>query len=227
MMTFDLFQKINKQSILVLISSVAGMLFQLVLSYMLSIFLGSFVFQIMIIFSISIFSMGIGSLLSEKIKNAKKFFLMTQMMMSLFSLALVPLIIFFNHFIFENYFFVLIYFIPLATGIISGSELPLIMNIQKKENINNQSESMTNHFISNDYIGMGLAVALFTFLLLPLGGIVLSVMCMTSLYVVNIGILENHKPKKYLIFTMIALINLPVFYLKLEINDLMQGWILN
>ena len=200
-----------------LLTSSYYMLAYLCLTISMSYILSSSIFVFSLFTGIYLMSMGIGSILINKIPFSEKNIQPIILSISIIGILLInPGVIglmYLNEYLFyifrnsqTNYInIILIYGISLTIfiGILSGSELPLfskLLEAQKKE----QSELLVK-VLSFDYFGTCIGVILFNFLMFPFWGLTNSILISQSIAIIGLwfifykmGVLPN-KFSRYLI----------------------------
>ena len=136
--------------------------FELVLATYATFLIGSTIIQYTLVFSVMMFAMGLGSLLSSKFENlAHHVFLLTEFLLSLLSLISIPLLYWIFSIQMGTQATLII--LVLLFGILIGLEVPLLNTIRR------DSGSLSN-ILFFDYLGGFLGGILFPTVLLPLLG---------------------------------------------------------
>lgn len=145
----------------------SGVVAEYILSTLATYFLGDSIFQWIMIISLMLFSMGLGSRFSKFLhKNLLNKFLLLEFTLSLI-VAFSPLFIYLCAAYTEAYG-LLIYLIAIAIGLLIGLEVPLVIRI------NNDFEDLRfniSNILENDYYGSLLGGVFFAFIGLPLLGL--------------------------------------------------------
>ena len=159
MVTIDKKEK-SLLSFMILVFSGCSMIYELALSYMISIIYGNTVVIYSMVIGLYMFFLGLGSFFYSKIseKILDKFLIVTEFLLTL-TAFFSPLIIVMASIVFENYEMQLtISFIPvILIGLFSGFELPILIGIYEKN---------FSKVIFLDYIGGLLGTIFFIFVLL-------------------------------------------------------------
>ena len=125
----------NKQLLLlisVFVIATCGLIYELIAGTLASYLLGDSVTQFSLIIGIYLFSMGIGSFLSKYIhKNLLGWFIQLEIIVGMVGgLSSSILFLSFEH---VSGFQIILYGLIIATGILDGLEIPLLMRILKNE----------------------------------------------------------------------------------------------
>jgi spermidine synthase len=152
----------------VLIIATCGLVYELLAGTLASYVLGDSVTQFSIIIGIYLFAMGVGSWLSRFIeKGLARRFIEVELGVAVLGGSSAPLL--FLSFARVSYFYVVLYFIVFAIGVLVGLEIPLLMRILK-DNLN--FKDLVSRVLAFDYIGALVASLLFPVLLVPRLGLV-------------------------------------------------------
>lgn len=141
----------------------SGVVAEYVLSTLATYFLGDSIFQWIMIISLMLFSMGLGSRISKSFeKNLLKRFLLIEFTLSIL-VAFSPLLVY-TITIWTTGYALLIYFLAILIGMLIGMELPLVVRINEEyENLRYNISSI----LENDYYGSLLGGVFFAFIGLP------------------------------------------------------------
>lgn len=146
----------------------SGVVAEYILSTLATYFLGDSIFQWIIIISLMLFSMGIGSRISKSFeKNLLKRFLLVEFTLS-FLVSFSPLIVY-TASAYTSAIAVLIYSLAIIIGLLIGMEVPLVIRM------NNKFEKLRyniSSILENDYYGSLLGGVFFAFIGLPLLGLI-------------------------------------------------------
>lgn len=146
----------------------SGVVAEYILSTLATYFLGDSIFQWIMIVSLMLFSMGLGSRVSKMFeKNLLKSFLFTEFTLSLL-VSFAPLLVY-TASAYTQAIGILIYALAILVGLLIGMEIPLVIRInddyeQLRFNISNIME--------NDYYGSLLGGVFFAFIGLPFLGLI-------------------------------------------------------
>lgn len=142
--------------------SVCSIIYELLLSEVLSAFLGNTVQQYSITIGIYLFSMGVGAMLIEKrnVDNPLFALVLTEIFLSLVGGSSVILIFLLNLLpISTPIFFSFIYLLIVIIGILTGAEIPLLIERQRK--VGSGSEGL---ILGINYFGAFIGTLLFSFI---------------------------------------------------------------
>ncbi|MCT4615674.1 MAG: polyamine aminopropyltransferase [Marinifilaceae bacterium] len=156
-------QKSNILKIAILATGFSGVVAEYVLSTLATYFLGDSIFQWVMIVSLMLFAMGLGSRLTKKVnKNLLTKFLLLEFCLS-FVVSYSALFVY-SVSVVTSALGVIIYALSITIGLMIGMEIPLVIRI------NDQYESL-KHNISNilehDYYGSLIGGVFFAFIALP------------------------------------------------------------
>ncbi|HKZ03529.1 MAG TPA: polyamine aminopropyltransferase, partial [Pyrinomonadaceae bacterium] len=152
----------------VLIIATCGLIYELLAGTLASYVLGDSVTQFSLIIGIYLFAMGVGSWLSRFIeKGLARRFIEIELGVAVLGGFSAPLL--FLTFAQVNYFYVVLYFVVFAIGVLVGLEIPLLMRILK-DNLN--FKDLVSRVLAFDYLGALFASLLFPILLVPRLGLV-------------------------------------------------------
>ena len=152
----------------VLIIATCGLVYELLAGTLASYVLGDSVTQFSLIIGIYLFAMGVGSWLSRFIDTGlARRFIEVELGVAVLGGFSAPLL--FLSFARISYFYVVLYFIVFAIGVLVGLEIPLLMRILK-DNLN--FKDLVSRVLAFDYIGALVASLLFPILLVPRLGLV-------------------------------------------------------
>jgi spermidine synthase len=152
----------------VMIIATCGLVYELLAGTLASYVLGDSVTQFSLIIGIYLFAMGVGSWLSRFIDKAlAKRFIEIELGVAVLGGTSAPLL--FLAFSRISYFYVVLYFVVFAIGVLVGLEIPLLMRILK-DNLN--FKDLVSRVLAFDYIGALVASLLFPVLLVPKLGLV-------------------------------------------------------
>lgn len=152
----------------VLIIATCGLVYELLAGTLASYVLGDSVTQFSLIIGIYLFAMGVGSWLSRFIDSGlARRFIEVELGVAVLGGFSAPLL--FLSFARISYFYVALYFVVFAIGVLVGLEIPLLMRILK-DNLN--FKDLVSRVLAFDYIGALVASLLFPVLLVPRLGLV-------------------------------------------------------
>ncbi len=201
----------NKKYLLIstFILAISSVLYELILAQTLASVVGNAPYRYNLTIGIYIASMGLGALYYDKIpyKGNYSYLLKTELLLSILG-VLTPLLVLINDsflqyldnqnileyyswwsqsqsFLFNNGLIVLL-------GLLSGIELPLLMNIGKEEQVEN-----TSLFISLDFFGTMVGAALFPLVLFPLLNLFTTTYIVSLINSILCLIIFYHKKDKY------------------------------
>lgn len=169
--------KLNKKY-LVIVTSFAGILFQANLSYLMTIYSGNFYWYLLFVMALSIVSMGIGSLLTDKISQKTEMLFKVERINS-FLVWFVPIYILSLQFIlFENKILVGILFLLVTFfGVLSGMEVPLSLSLSE-----NQPNEDYYKLLELDFKAMAVGMLIFSLIILPFAGVLATIITQFILY---------------------------------------------
>jgi spermidine synthase len=152
----------------VLIIATCGLVYELLAGTLASYVLGDSVTQFSLIIGIYLFAMGVGSWLSRFIeKGLARHFIEVELGVAVLGGFSAPIL--FLTFAQVSYFYVVLYFVVFAIGVLVGLEIPLLMRILK-DNLN--FKDLVSRVLAFDYIGALVASLLFPVFLVPRLGLV-------------------------------------------------------
>jgi len=152
----------------VLLIATCGLVYELLAGTLASYVLGDSVTQFSLIIGIYLFAMGVGSWLSGFFDTGlARRFIEVQLGIAILGGFSAPLL--FLSFARISYFYVVLYFVVFAIGVLVGLEIPLLMRILK-DNLN--FKDLVSRVLAFDYIGALVASLLFPVLLVPRLGLV-------------------------------------------------------
>jgi len=152
----------------VLIIATCGLVYELLAGTLASYVLGDSVTQFSLIIGIYLFAMGVGSWLSSFFDTGlARRFIEVELGIAILGGFSAPLL--FLSFARISYFYVVLYFVVFAIGVLVGLEIPLLMRILK-DNLN--FKDLVSRVLAFDYIGALVASLLFPVLLVPRLGLV-------------------------------------------------------
>jgi spermidine synthase len=152
----------------VLIIATCGLIYELLAGTLASYVLGDSVTQFSLIIGIYLFAMGVGSWLSRFIERAlPRRFIEIELSVAVLGGFSTPLL--FLSFARVSYFYVILYFVVFAIGVLVGLEIPLLMRILKD---NLKFKDLVSRVLAFDYLGALFASLLFPVLLVPRLGLV-------------------------------------------------------
>ena len=184
--------------------------YELSFAQLLSSLLGGTYLQYAIAIGLFTFSLGMGTLLYEKLKSKydfKKIFIITEMMI-IFIIFISP----WTMILLNNLGIVFLLYVSIVLiGVLTGVELPLLIN---------QNEKILTKTLAVDYCGMILSSISFPLLFFPKLGLVPGIyfVCMINIFSI-IVLLTNKKWKWIAIFLLVAFILL-IFSNINELNHL-------
>ncbi len=146
----------------------SGVVAEYILSTLATYFLGDSIFQWIMIISLMLFSMGLGSRISKSFdKNLLKRFLLVEFTLS-FLVSFSPLMVY-TASAYTEITSVLIYGLAICIGLLIGMEVPIVIRM------NNKFEKLRyniSSILENDYYGSLLGGVFFAFIGLPLLGLI-------------------------------------------------------
>src|SRR6185369_1923910 len=152
----------------VLLIATCGLVYELLAGTLASYVLGDSVTQFSLIIGIYLFAMGVGSWLSRFFDSGlARRFIEVELGVAILGGFSAPLL--FLSFARISYFYVVLYFVVFAIGVLVGLEIPLLMRILK-DNLN--FKDLVSRVLAFDYIGALVASLLFPVLLVPRLGLV-------------------------------------------------------
>jgi spermidine synthase len=160
-------QHIDKPTIFAaaLIVAVGGLIYELILGTAASYLFGDSIVSFSIATGVTLFGMGIGSLLSTKLaKRAGLNFIRNELLLSLIGGNSVLLL--FAAFSLTEYYWLVFGVLSLTIGIFIGTEVPLLVGLLKEFG-KKSSVNLLGKVLAADYFGALLASLLFPFVLLP------------------------------------------------------------
>jgi len=127
--------------LIVLVTALCGIIYELLLSTIDSYLLGNSVTQFSITIGFFLFGLGIGSYFSKWIKNFEKTFFIVEILLALlgaFSVLVIKWVFIYlsNNSIFFQFFYVLY---VIVIGLLVGMEIPIIANVLDQKNKNLQT----------------------------------------------------------------------------------------
>lgn len=164
----------------VLIISICALTYELVVATLSSYLLGDSITQFSLTIGFFLFAMGIGSLLSRRIKrHTLRWFIIVELLIALFGglSALILYAVFSN---LDVYYYLVMISISLAIGICIGLEIPLLTRIVADSTA--LSEALAD-VLSIDYLGALIGSLAFPIILLPLLGVTQTAFLMALLNV--------------------------------------------
>lgn len=166
--------------IAVLIISICALTYELIVATLSSYLLGDSVTQFSFTIGFFLFAMGIGSLLSRKIKrHTLRWFIIVELSVALFG-GTSAVILFATFSLADIYYFAMMIAVSLAIGICVGLEIPLLTRIVADRSA--LSEALSD-VLSVDYLGALLGSIAFPVILLPLLGVTQTAFLMALLNV--------------------------------------------
>lgn len=145
----------------------SGVVAEYILSTLATYFLGDSIFQWIMIISLMLFSMGLGSRFSKLFhENLLKKFLLVEFLLSIL-VAFSPLAVY-TLAAYSEAYGLLIYLLAIGIGLLIGMEVPLVIRI------NNEFEQLRyniSNILENDYYGSLLGGVFFAFVGLPVLGL--------------------------------------------------------
>ncbi|HEY0545020.1 MAG TPA: polyamine aminopropyltransferase [Pyrinomonadaceae bacterium] len=152
----------------VLVIATCGLVYELLAGTLASYVLGDSITQFSLIIGIYLFAMGVGSWLSRFVDKAlARRFIEVELAVAILGGTSAPLL--FLSFARVSYFYVILYFVVFAIGVLVGLEIPLLMRILKD---NLDFKELVSRVLAFDYIGALVASLLFPVLLVPRLGLV-------------------------------------------------------
>jgi spermidine synthase len=152
----------------VLIIAMCGLAYELLAGTLASYVLGDSVTQFSLIIGIYLFALGAGAWLSRFIEtNLARYFIEVELAVAIFGGLSAPLLFF--SFAELSYFYLVLYFVVFAIGVLVGLELPLLMRILKEHL---DFKELISRVLAVDYVGALIASLLFPLFLVPRLGLV-------------------------------------------------------
>jgi len=146
----------------------SGVVAEYILSTLATYFLGNSIFQWIMIISLMLFSMGLGSRISKIFqKDLLKRFLLIEFTLS-FLVSFSPLLVY-TASAYTSAYGILIYVLAISIGLLIGMEVPLVIRM------NNKFEKLRyniSSILENDYYGSLLGGVFFAFIGLPILGLI-------------------------------------------------------
>jgi len=199
--------------------ALCSIIYELGFAYTLTLIYGSSVFYYSVTIGIYIFAMGLGSFLYDKItqkhKNYKKIFFLSELSLVLLSLLSIPVMFYLVTYNAEaNYFnHIFIYSLIVLIGLLTGFEIPIINDISNKK---------LTTILGIDYFGTLVGTIVFSLLLLPTLGLVTTIYSITILNLFII-ILVLYKNKKIVIFSSLLILAILYGISVLNIGNLIEN----
>lgn len=179
---------IDKVTLIVITSVIAigGIIYELILSTATSFLIGDATKSYSLGVGLSLFGMGLGSLVAVKLfSNPLKNFMRTELLLSLFGGSSVILL--FAAYSITPYYWLVFVLLSVGIGMLIGFEIPLVMQTYK--HLKNKHTVFLTRILAADYIGALAGSLLFPFLLLPYCGLVRSALIMGLINLVVVLIL--------------------------------------
>jgi len=210
-----------------------SIVYELLLAQLMAAFLGNTVLRYSVTIGLYMFSMGLGALAAEgkSIKHPVLTLLQIEILMTIFGgFAVVVLYWVFNLFVsFQPAFSILAHVLIILIGVLTGFEIPLLMEIRNKE-----VKGQENAILGVDYAGAFLGTIIFAFVFYPGIGLVPAAFftgCLNS----AAGILlftQRKKVKKeikkqYYVFLFIQGIFLIAMAVYLMNSERISGYLIN
>ncbi|MCU0499678.1 MAG: polyamine aminopropyltransferase [Anaerolineae bacterium] len=152
----------------VLIISICALVYELIVGTLSSYLLGDSVTQFSITIGLFLFAMGLGSLLSRRIKgNELRWFIIVELLTGLFG-GSAAAILYAVYATSLDYYYLVMIGVILSIGICIGLEIPLLMRIVAKRS---ELAKALSDVLSIDYIGALLGSLAFPLILLPTFGV--------------------------------------------------------
>ena len=152
----------------VLVIASCGLIYELLAGTLASYVLGDSVTQFSLVIGVYLFALGVGAWLSRFVKkDLARVFIEVELGVAILGGASAPLL--FLCFAYLNWFYVALFGLVLAIGILVGLELPLLMRILK-EHV--EFSDLVSRVLAFDYIGALAASLLFPIFLVPKLGLV-------------------------------------------------------
>jgi spermidine synthase len=152
----------------VLVIASCGLLYELLAGTLASYVLGDSVTQFSLVIGVYLFALGVGAWLSRYVhRNLARVFIEVELGVAILGGASAPLL--FLSFAYLDWFYVALFGLVLAIGILVGLELPLLMRILK-EHV--EFADLVSRVLAFDYIGALAASLLFPIFLVPRLGLV-------------------------------------------------------
>lgn len=173
----------------VLIISICALVYELIIATLSSYLLGDSVTQFSFTIGFFLFAMGVGALLSRRIRAAEvRWFIMVEILTGIFggiSAGLLYAVFTLGE---ESYYYLAMFAVTLAVGICIGLEIPLLTRIVAHRA--NLSKALAD-ILSLDYLGALVGSLAFPLILLPLLGVTQTAFIMGLLNVLVAGLCLN------------------------------------
>ncbi|MBS8121473.1 fused MFS/spermidine synthase [Candidatus Vampirococcus lugosii] len=212
---------------LIFLSSISGLVYQLLLGTISSYLIGNSVLQFSMAIGLFLTGLGIGSYIVRLFKNNIKTFFIAELLLgviggfSVFLIKFLYIYFFTNPEIFQLFYIIIV----LTIGTITGLEIPLIASIIDEEKKKNKTNSKIKDIVSDvftyDYAGALIATFLFPFILLPWIGVENSAILMGLLnIIIAIWFIYLKQIKKYVKVSnyILSFLIVLLFYLILAIG---------
>lgn len=176
------------------IIAIGGVIYELMLSTATSFLIGDATKSYSLGVGLSLFGMGIGSLLATKLfKKPLHNFMNVELLLSL--LGGTSVIILFSAYSVTKLYWVVFVLLSISIGILIGFEIPLVMETYKK--LKKSHNVFLTRILAADYIGALIGSLLFPFILLPYLGLVRSALAMGLINVSVVILLLIRSGRKF------------------------------
>lgn len=176
-----------------LVIAISSIVYELLIGAIASYFLGNSVYQFSITIGLFMFSAGVGSLLSSRIKSSEIFaFIVVEIIISI--IGGLSSVVLMAAFVYTRIYSVMMYLLLVLIGILTGLELPLLIRILKRYF---DLKFTVSQILAFDYIGALIGSIVFPLVMLPYLGIGLTGIIM-GLLNICIAILNGFYFKDYL-----------------------------
>lgn len=209
--------------LLVMLASYCSLLYELLLAHTMGLLFGDTVIQYSLTIGIYLFSLGIGSFLTDRLKNARGALFWVEIALSIIGSVAAIILLFNQDFILLSKLFGdglplwivnAIFYLPvLAIGILSGMEIPLFYRIA-------EGSSDLSRVLAYDYFGSLVAAVLFPLVLLPAFGMV-SVGIITGLLNLVIALCLLYKSNlRKILYVVVAFVGLVLVCLLIQSENI-------
>ena len=209
--------------LLVMLASYCSLLYELLLAHTMGLLFGDTVIQYSLTIGIYLFSLGIGSFLTDRLKHVRRSLFWVEIALSIIG-SLAAIVLLFNQdFILLSKLFGMglplwivnaIFYLPvLIIGILSGMEIPLFYRIA-------EGSSDLSRVLAYDYFGSLVAAVLFPLVLLPAFGMV-SVGIITGLLNLAIALCLLYKSNlRKILYVVVAFVSLVLVCLLIQSENI-------
>jgi spermidine synthase len=170
-------QPVDTFTLIVITSVIAigGIIYELMLSTATSFLIGDATKSYSLGVGLSLFGMGVGSLVAVKLfKNPLKNFMRTELLLSL--LGGTSILVLFAAYSLTPFYWLIFVLLSVGIGMLIGFEIPLVMETYK--HLKQKQTVFLTRILAADYIGALAGSLLFPFILLPYVGLVRSALIM-------------------------------------------------